>query len=156
MVEGPHTVAAIVLETVVGTNGILVPPPGYLSKLRALARHHGILFVADEVITAFGRLGDWFASNLWNLDPDLITLAKGLTSGYLPLGATMVCDEIADVLLHHGAAKVYAVDVGHGQLAWKLRNDPRVVVMERVNARTEHTLAPCVSATVASASTSAT
>ncbi len=100
--EGPGTIAAIFAEPVQGAGGVIVPPPGYLAKLRALARQHGILFVADEVITAFGRLGAWFASDIWNLDPDLMCLAKGLTSGYLPLGATMVADEIADVLIHGG------------------------------------------------------
>lgn len=100
--EGADTIAAMFVEPVQGAGGVIPPPAGYLAALRALCREHGILFVADEVITAFGRVGDWFASNLWDLDPDLISLAKGLTSGYLPLGATMVSDEIADVLLHHG------------------------------------------------------
>ncbi len=96
--EGPETIAAIFAEPVQGAGGVIVPPAGYLAELRELARANDILFVADEVITAFGRLGDWFASNLWDLDPDIITLAKGLTSGYLPLGATMLSDEIADTL----------------------------------------------------------
>ena len=100
--EGPETIGAIFAEPVQGAGGVIIPPPGHLAKLRALARDHGILFVADEVITAFGRLGAWFASDLWSLDPDLMCLAKGLTSGYLPLGATMVADEIADVLIHGG------------------------------------------------------
>lgn len=100
--EGPETIGAIFAEPIQGAGGVIVPPPGYLAKLRALARQHGILFVADEVITAFGRLGAWFASDIWNLDPDLMCLAKGLTSGYLPLGATMVADEVADVLIHGG------------------------------------------------------
>ncbi len=99
--EGPETIAAIFVEPVQGAGGVIVPPPGYLAELRRMARDNGFLFVADEVITAFGRLGDWFASNLWDLDPDLITLAKGLTSGYLPMGATMMSDEIAD-LMHGG------------------------------------------------------
>ncbi len=100
--EGPDTIGAIFAEPVQGAGGVIIPPPGHLAKLRALARTHGILFVADEVITAFGRLGAWFASELWSLDPDLMCLAKGLTSGYLPLGATMVADEIADALIHGG------------------------------------------------------
>ena len=100
--EGSETIGAIFAEPVQGAGGVIIPPPGHLAKLRALARSHGILFVADEVITAFGRLGAWFASDIWNLDPDLMCLAKGLTSGYLPLGATMVADEVADVLIHGG------------------------------------------------------
>jgi putrescine---pyruvate transaminase len=81
---------------------VIPPPPGYLKALRAMAKKHGILFVADEVITGFGRIGAWFASGLWDLDPDLMCLAKGLTSGYLPLGATMVSDEVTDVLMSAG------------------------------------------------------
>ena len=100
--EGADTIAAMFVEPVQGAGGVIPPPAGYLAALRALCREHGILFVADEVITAFGRLGEWFASTLWQLDPDLMTLAKGLTSGYLPLGATMVSDEIADTLAHGG------------------------------------------------------
>ncbi len=100
--EGADTIGAMFVEPVQGAGGVIPPPEGYLTALRALCREHGILFVADEVITAFGRLGEWFASNLWDLDPDLISLAKGLTSGYLPLGASMVSDEIADTLRRGG------------------------------------------------------
>lgn len=100
--EDPATIAAIFVEPVQGAGGVIVPPEGYLKGLRELARKHGILFVADEVITGFGRLGAWFASELWELRPDFIVLAKGLTSGYLPLGATVVRDEIAEVLIHGG------------------------------------------------------
>ena len=96
--EGADTIAALFAEPVQGAGGVFVPPPGHLAELRALCRRHDILFVADEVITGFGRLGAWFASALWDLDPDLMTLAKGITSGYLPLGATMLSDEIAGVL----------------------------------------------------------
>ena len=100
--EGPDTIAAFFAEPVQGAGGVIPPPPGYLAALRELVKKYGILFVADEVITGFGRLGAWFASELWNLDPDLMCLAKGLTSGYVPLGATMVADEIADVLIEAG------------------------------------------------------
>lgn len=100
--EGAGTIAAIFAEPVQGAGGVIVPPPGYLRALRDLARENDILFVADEVITAFGRLGSWFASVLWDLDPDLITLAKGLTSGYLPLGATMVSEEIVETIFSGG------------------------------------------------------
>jgi len=100
--ENPATIAAIFAEPIQGAGGVIVPPKGYLSGLRKIARRHGILFVADEVITGFGRLGSWFASDLWKLQPDFLVLAKGLTSGYLPLGATVVRDEIAEVLVHGG------------------------------------------------------
>src|SRR5258706_13898277 len=90
------------VEPVQGAGGVIPPPEGYLSGLRKLLREKGILFVADEVITGFGRLGEWFASELWQLEPDLMTLAKGLPSGYVPLGATMVSDEIAELILHSG------------------------------------------------------
>ena len=100
--EGADTIAAMFVEPVQGAGGVIPPPPGYLAELRELLRKNNILFVADEVITAFGRLGDWFASGLWNLDPDLMTLAKGLTSGYLPLGATMISDEMSETLFEGG------------------------------------------------------
>lgn len=100
--EDPATIAALFAEPIQGAGGVIVPPDGYLRALRDLCRHHDVLFVADEVITAFGRLGDWFASALWDLDPDLITLAKGITSGYLPLGGTLVSDEIMEVLGNGG------------------------------------------------------
>jgi putrescine aminotransferase len=96
--EGAGTIAALFAEPVQGAGGVIVPPPGYLRALRDLCRQHDILFVADEVITAFGRLGDWFASRLWDLEPDLMSMAKGITSGYVPLGATMVNEEIASTL----------------------------------------------------------
>jgi putrescine aminotransferase len=96
--EGSGTIAALFAEPVQGAGGVIVPPEGYLRDLRELCRRHQILFVADEVITGFGRLGAWFASILWELDPDLMTLAKGITSGYLPLGATLLSDEVASVI----------------------------------------------------------
>jgi putrescine aminotransferase len=96
--EGAHTIGALFAEPVQGAGGVIVPPPGYLAALRELCRRHEILFVADEVITGFGRLGAWFASVLWDLEPDLMTVAKGITSGYLPLGATLVSNEIATTL----------------------------------------------------------
>jgi taurine---2-oxoglutarate transaminase len=94
--EGPGTVAAIVLETVVGTNGILVPPPGYLAGVRALCDKHGIIYIADEVMAGFGRTGAWFAVDHWNVAPDLITFAKGVNSGYVPLGGVIISDAIHD------------------------------------------------------------
>ncbi len=93
--EGPHTVAAILLETVVGTNGILVPPDGYLAGVRALCDEFGIVMIADEVMAGFGRCGEWFAIDRWGITPDLLTFAKGVNSGYIPLGGVVISEEIA-------------------------------------------------------------
>ena len=94
--EGPHTIAAIFLETIVGTNGILIPPDGYLAGVRELCDRYGILMVADEVMAGFGRTGKWFAVDHWDVVPDLMTMAKGLTSSYLPLGAVAMRHHIAE------------------------------------------------------------
>ncbi len=96
MVEGPQTVAAIIMETVVGTNGILVPPDGYLAGVRALCDQHGIMMICDEVMAGFGRCGEWFAVNRWKVTPDLITFAKGSNSGYIPVGGTIISRKIAE------------------------------------------------------------
>jgi taurine--2-oxoglutarate transaminase len=96
--EGAHTIAAIFLETIVGTNGILIPPDGYLAGVRELCDRYGILMVCDEVMAGFGRTGRWFAVDHWNVVPDLMTMAKGLTSSYLPLGAVAMRDHIAAAL----------------------------------------------------------
>ena len=96
MVEGPGTIACIILETVVGTNGILVPPPGYLQGVRDICDEHGIVYIADEVMAGFGRCGEWFAVNHWDVTPDLITFAKGSNSGYVPLGGVIISQRIAD------------------------------------------------------------
>ncbi len=85
--EGPETIAAFILEPVTGTNGILIPPDGYLQGVRELCDRFGILLIADEVMSGFGRTGEWFAVNHWGVVPDIITMAKGLTSSYVPLGA---------------------------------------------------------------------
>jgi taurine--2-oxoglutarate transaminase len=95
MVEGPQTVAAILLETVVGTNGVLVPPDGYLAGVRELCDEHGVLLIADEVMAGFGRCGEWFAVDRWGVVPDLITFAKGVNSGYVPLGGVLISREVA-------------------------------------------------------------
>jgi taurine---2-oxoglutarate transaminase len=93
--EGPNTIAAIFLETIVGTNGILIPPDGYIQGVREICDRQGILMVADEVMAGFGRTGRWFAIDHWDTVPDLITMAKGLTSSYLPLGAVGMRQPIA-------------------------------------------------------------
>jgi len=96
MVEGAQHVAAIILETVVGTNGILVPPDGYLEGVRERCDRHGIVMIADEVMAGFGRCGEWFAVDRWGITPDLICFAKGVNSGYLPLGGVIISRAIAD------------------------------------------------------------
>ncbi|KQT93541.1 hypothetical protein ASG49_00565 [Marmoricola sp. Leaf446] len=93
--EGPGTIAAIVLESIPGTAGIMVPPPGYLSGVRALCDRHGILLVLDEVMAGFGRAGRWFACELDGVVPDLLTFAKGVNSGYVPLGGVAISAEVA-------------------------------------------------------------
>ncbi|PWI42492.1 aspartate aminotransferase family protein [Streptomyces sp. ICBB 8177] len=93
--EGPQSVAAIILETVVGTAGILVPPAGYLAGVRELCDRHGIVFILDEVMAGFGRTGKWFAADHWGVTPDLMTFAKGVNSGYVPLGGVAISEKIA-------------------------------------------------------------
>jgi taurine--2-oxoglutarate transaminase len=94
--EGAHTIAAIFLETIVGTNGILIPPDGYIQGVREICDRNDILMVADEVMAGFGRTGKWFAIDHWGVTPDLMTMAKGLTSSYLPLGAVAMNHKVAD------------------------------------------------------------
>jgi taurine--2-oxoglutarate transaminase len=94
--EGPSSIAAVFLETIVGTNGILIPPDGYLQGVREICDRYGILMVCDEVMAGFGRTGRWFAVDHWDVVPDLMTMAKGLTSSYLPLGAVAMRHEIAE------------------------------------------------------------
>ncbi len=101
--EGPDQIAAFIMETVVGTNGILIPPDGYLQGVRQLCDRYGILLIADEVMAGFGRTGRWFAVDHWNVVPDMLTMAKGLTSSYLPLGAVAMSDRIAE----HFAERTY-------------------------------------------------
>ncbi len=94
MYEGPHTVAAVILETVTGTNGIIVPPDGYLQSIREVCDRHGVLLICDEVMAGWGRTGRWFACEHWDVVPDIITTAKGINSGYVPLGAMTVRDHV--------------------------------------------------------------
>ena len=107
--EGPHTVAAVFLETIVGTNGILIPPDGYLQGVREICDRHDILMVADEVMAGFGRTGRWFAVDHWDVVPDLMTMAKGLTSSYLPLGA---------VAMRHHVAEAFDTKMFYGGLTY--------------------------------------
>lgn len=96
MYENPNTIAAVFIETVTGTNGLIVPPDGYLQGLRELCTKHGILLICDEVMAGLGRTGEWFAVDNWGVVPDIITMAKGLTSAYLPLGCVAMKESIAE------------------------------------------------------------
>src|SRR6266404_6057897 len=107
--EGPNTIAAIIVEPVTGTNGILIPPDGYMQGLRALCDQYGILLIADEVMAGFGRTGEWFSVDHWKVEPDLISMAKGLTSAYVQLGA---------VGMRRGIADYFAKNVFYGGLTY--------------------------------------
>ena len=99
--EGPSTIAAFILEPVTGTNGILIPPDGYLRGVRELCDRHGILLIADEVMSGFGRTGEWFAVNHWGVVPDIMTMAKGLTASYIPLGAVGLSPKVYEHFDEH-------------------------------------------------------
>jgi taurine--2-oxoglutarate transaminase len=94
--EGPQNVAAVIMETIVGTNGVIVPPDGYLQAIREVCDRHGILLILDEVMAGFGRSGTWFACEHWDVVPDILTVAKGINSGYVPLGAMVINQKLAD------------------------------------------------------------
>jgi hypothetical protein len=108
LIEGPETVAAVFLEPVQNSGGCFPPPPGYFQRVREICDRYGVLLVSDEVICAFGRLGHWFGAERYDYQPDMVTMAKGLTSGYSPLGALAVSDRLIEPFLNgetflHGA-----------------------------------------------------
>src|SRR5256714_3023461 len=96
--EGPDTVAAVIAEPVMGAGGVIVPPPSYFPRLREIWDRHGVLLIADEVITGFGRTGKWFALGHWGVEPDLVSFAKGVTSGYLPLGGVIASRHVHEAI----------------------------------------------------------
>lgn len=98
--EGPSTIAAIILESIPGTAGIMIPPPGYMAGVREICTRYGIVFIADEVMSGFGRSGKWFSINHFDVTPDLMTFAKGVNSGYVPLGGVAINPEIAETFAH--------------------------------------------------------
>ncbi len=104
---GPERVAAFFCEPIIGAGGVYAPPEGYLAETRRICREHGVLFVADEVICAYGRVGDWFASSRFGLDPDLVTFAKGITSGYVPLGGVIAGGAVQEPFWKTGDAGVW-------------------------------------------------
>lgn len=110
--EGPETVAAVFLEPVQNSGGCFPPPPGYFQKVREICDRHGVLLVSDEVICAFGRLGSWFGAQRFDYQPDVITCAKGLTSGYSPLGAVLVSDRLMEPFLDGTATFAHGITFG--------------------------------------------
>jgi adenosylmethionine-8-amino-7-oxononanoate aminotransferase len=107
MREGPDTVAAFIAEPVQGAGGVIPPPPNYFPRVRAICDKYEVLLIADEVITGFGRTGRWFALGHWNIEPDLVTFAKGVTSAYLPLGGVLMSERVHGTLLEAPADKKY-------------------------------------------------
>src|SRR5207253_1883859 len=98
LAEGPDTVAAVIAEPVMGAGGVIVPPPSYFPRLREICDRHAVLLIADEVITGFGRTGRWFALGHWGIEPDLVSFAKGVTSGYLPLGGVLASKRVHEAI----------------------------------------------------------
>lgn len=96
--EGADTVAAVILEPVMGTGGVLVPPPDYFARLQEICTRHDVLLILDEVVTGFGRTGKWFGMEHWDIKPDLVSLAKGISSGYLPLSASVISDRVYETI----------------------------------------------------------
>jgi adenosylmethionine-8-amino-7-oxononanoate aminotransferase len=141
--EGPETVAAIFAEPVQNAGGCFQPPAGYWAGLRAIADRHGILLVADEVITGMGRLGEWFGSTRFDARPDIVTIAKGLTSAYAPMGAVLVSDVVAAPLYEDGATLLHGITFGGHPVsaAIALKNIEifeRDGVLENVRAQESH------------------
>ena len=104
LTQGADTVAAFIAEPIQAAGGVIIPPPDYLRQVREICRRHDVLFIADEVVTGFGRLGSWFGSRHYGIQPDIMTMAKGITSGYVPLGATAVSDEVFRAFLNMPAS----------------------------------------------------
>lgn len=110
---GPRKIAAFIGEPVMGVAGMLVPPEDYWPRVQEVLRRHGILLILDEVVTAYGRVGEWFAATRFGLQPDIIVTAKGISSGYVPLGANLISDELADTLSSHGGFPLGYTYNGH-------------------------------------------
>lgn len=126
MIENESDVAAVLMEPVVGTNGVLVPPPEYWPRLREICDRHGVLMIADEVMTGWGRTGEWFAVNHWNVKPDILVTAKGITSAYMPLGLCATTAKIASYFDDHYFAH------GHTYAAHPLTLAPAIAAIEEL------------------------
>ncbi len=138
---GPERVAAFIAEPVQGAGGVIIPPESYWPEIQRIVDHYGILLIADEVITGFGRLGEWFGSIAYGIRPHVMTIAKGLSSGYQPIGGSIICDEVAEVIggdeFNHG----YTYS-GHPVAAAVALENLRILEEEGVIARVRETTAP--------------
>jgi putrescine aminotransferase len=140
---GPDKVAAFIGEPVQGAGGVIIPPESYWPEIQRICDEYGILLVADEVITAFGRLGEWFGSTHFGIRPDLITLAKGVTSGYLPLGGSLVSDRVAEVIIAKGGEFAHGYTYsGHPTTCAVALANLRVMQAEGIVERVKTTTAP--------------
>jgi taurine--2-oxoglutarate transaminase len=126
MIRNESDVAAIILEPVVGTNGILVPPPEYLPRIRQICDQNGVLLIGDEVMSGWGRTGKWFAEEHWDVTPDILVTAKGITSAYVPLGLCATTTKIADYFEDHYFSH------GHTYEAHPMTLGPAVVTIEEM------------------------
>ena len=135
--EDPETVAAFIAEPVIGGGGVIPPPADYLKRMRAVCRNHGVLFIADEVITGFGRTGELFASDLYEVEPDIMTMAKGLSSAYLPVGATATTNEIFEALNGEGDTGFLQINTygGHPAACAAALKNLEIMVDEELPAR---------------------
>jgi taurine--2-oxoglutarate transaminase len=134
MIENEGNVAAMILEPIVGTNGVLLPPPGYLKRIREITRRHGVLLICDEVMCGWGRTGEWFVSGAEGIVPDILTTAKGISSAYVPLGLTATTDEVAkffdDNFFAHGHTyEAHPITLGPAVAA--IREYRRLGLLER-------------------------
>jgi putrescine aminotransferase len=140
---GAHRVAAFIGEPIQGAGGVIIPPDGYWPEIQRICDRHGILLVADEVICGFGRTGHWFGSDLYGIRPDLMTVAKGLSSGYLPIGGVMVGDRVADVLIDKGGEFAHGYTYsGHPVACAVASVNLALIQQENLVARTRDEIGP--------------
>ena len=126
MIRNESDVAAVIVEPVVGTNGVLVPPPEYMPRLREICDRHGVLLIADEVMAGWGRTGKWFSVDHWNVKPDILVTAKGITSAYVPLGLCATTKKLADYFEDHYFSH------GHTYEAHPITLGPAVATIEEM------------------------
>jgi putrescine aminotransferase len=144
---GPQRVAAFIGEPIQGAGGVIIPPDTYWPAVQEICRRHGILLVSDEVVCGFGRTGRWFGCEHFGFEPDLMTIAKGLSSGYLPIGGVMVSDRVADVLIERGGEFAHGFTYsGHPVACAVASANLRILRDERLVERTREETGPYLAA----------